>query len=255
MTVRTRTLQQLLDGVSDRADVNIAASGVRHTTALVTTRINRAVQRWLLMAAESGDDTNLLSFRTATATGTTRDANNWQPNQYVALPNGCMFIRGIDVWNGVTPLAMLRVDELERDDAQLANTWWIAGGTGMPVFYRMGGTNAAGANIVQVFPWANAIYTIDIRYLPALTDLVNPTDVVDFIAGGEEWVINDAAAQTLRNDGLAASAEYAACIADNQKLEDQLRFMLACRGTIRKVDQRERRRILRALSVGPWRLL
>lgn len=256
MSVRTRTLQQLLDGVSDRADINIATSGVRHTQAKVTDRINRSVQRWLLMVAESGDDTNLKSSRTTTSTSTTRDSNNWAPNQYVALPSGAVLIRGMDVWvNATSPVAMLRVDELERNDAQMATTWWLSGGIGMPVFYRVGGINQAGSNLIQIFPWADAVYTIDIRYIPALTDLSGLSDTVDFICGGEEWVINDVAMQTLISDGLAGGAEMGAIAAMNRKLEDELKFTLACRGGLRKVDTRERRRYLQSLSGSPWRLL
>lgn len=255
MAGRSRTLQNLLDGVSDRADVDIAVSGVRHTQAKVTDRINRAAERWLAMIAESGDDTNLKTTRTATAISSVRDANNWAPNQYVSMPSGAMLIRGIDIFTNNTPLAMLPVDELERNDTQLANSWWLNGGIGLPVLYRVGGTNGSGSNIIQIFPWADAVYTVDIRYIPNLVDLVNVSDTMDFISSGDMWVINEAAMETLLSDGLAGMPEYQTIQGKNREIEAELRFTLAKRGRIRKVDTIERRRTLLSLSQGPWRFL
>jgi len=260
MATRTRTLQQLLDGVADRADVNVAASGVRHTNALVTLRLNRAIQKWKTLVAEAGDDTGLVTTRTATATSTVRDANNWAPYQYVAQPTGCMLIRGIDIWTGNTPIAMMGIDELERNDASIMSNWWGGSGTqtGMPVFFRLGGTNAGGASLIQVFPYADAVYTVDVRYIPAHTDLSASSDLstaIEFVCGGEDWVELSAAMETLRNDGLTGTAEYQSMAGEQMRVQDHMAFTLACRGKVRKMDTRERRRQLQALSVGPWRLL
>src|SRR5262245_61503453 len=98
MAGRSRTLQQLIDAVSDRADVVPAASGVRHTTAMVIDRINRAIQRWKLIVAEAGDDADLLTVRTTTNASSVRDAANWAPQQYLVQPTGLMHLRGIDIW-------------------------------------------------------------------------------------------------------------------------------------------------------------
>lgn len=249
MAARTRTLQQLLDGVADRGDFTIAASG-RHTTTTVTARINRSIQRWLLMVCEAGDDTNLKTVRTATTVSTVRDTSNWAPNQYVAQPAGLLHIRGIDVWSNNTPIPMAPADESERDDAQLAAIW-LGSVTGMPVFYRIGGTNQAGANLIQIFPWADAVYTVDIRYIPAHVDLTTPaTDTIDFIAGGEEWVINDVVLQSKITDGLDASM----LVGWNAKIEKELFFMLACRGHSRREDTVGRREMLKRMAVGGWRI-
>lgn len=258
MASRTRTLQQLLNGVADRADVNVAASGVRHTNALVTLRVNRSIQKWKKLLSEAGDDTNMLSTRTTTSTSTTRDANNWAPYQYVDQPSGCMVIRGMDVWSGNTPIAMMPIDELERNDASLFSSWWGTGSvqTGLPVFYRMGGTKAAGGQLIQIFPFADAAYTVDIRYIPAHTDLSDTSDLstaVEFICGGEDWVELDAAMETLRKDGLAGTHEYQTMAIDRRMVEREMAFTLAKRGHVRKLDTHARRRALQALAAGPWR--
>jgi hypothetical protein len=247
-------LLQLRTAVADRGDITIATSGVRHTTSLVNSRINRAIQRWFNMIAEAGDDTNLQSERNATQTSTTRDANNWAPYQYITLPTTAMLIRGIDIWDGNTPIPMMTADEAERDDAQLASLFAATQATGMPVFYRIGGINAAGASIIQIFPWADAVYTMDVRFIPALEDLSNDSDAVDFIAGGEEWVINDAVMQSKMTDGLSGTADMSTIVGWNEKIEKDLRFMLACRGTTRRQDTVGRREMLKRISVGGWRL-
>lgn len=254
MSARTRTLLQLRDGVADRGDLVIAASGVRHTTTLVNARINRAIQRWLLMVAEAGDDTNLKTSRVSTATSTTRDANNWAPYQYIEAPTSCQLIRGMDVWSNNTPIPMMTCDEAERDDPQMAGLWWANGQTGMPVFYRQGGTNASSAAIIQIFPWANAVYTIDVRYIPAHVDLTSDSHTIDFIGGGEEWVINDAVMQSKMTDFVSGTADMSALMSWNKKIEDQLNFMLACRGVTRRQDTVGRRDMLRRMSVGGWRI-
>ncbi len=247
---RTRTLTQLRDALADRADVSVAASGVRDTHTVVDARINRAIQRWKLMVAESGDDTFLLTSRTATSASTTRDAANWAPCMYIAQPTAMLFVRGIDIWDGETPIEMMAVDEAQRNVGH-ALQFDGSGGTGFPVFYRVGGTNNAGSQIIQLFPWADGAYTIDVRYIPAHVDLTTGSDTVDFIAGGEEWVVNDAAMQTLISDGLAGSAAFGACLQWNQKLEAELRFATACRNRPRVVNQKRRMESLISYVRGP----
>ncbi len=254
MSARTRTLLQLRTAVADRGDISIATSGVRHTTSLVNDRLNRAIQRWLLMIADAGDQTNLKTTRTATATSTTRDAANWAPYQYVAQPSGLLYLVGMDIWSNNTPIAMMKGDEMERNDAQLSNLWWSNGATGMPVFYRLGGINASGTSLIQISPWADAVYTVDVRYIPAHTDLSQDGDTIDFIAGGEEWVVNDAVMQSKITDGISGTADLSAIISWNREIEKDLRFTLACRGVHRKQDTVDRREMLKRMSVGGWRI-
>lgn len=255
MSARTRTLLQLRDGVADRGDIVIGSSA-RHTTTTVNARINRAIQRWLLMVAEAGDDTNLVTSRTTTATSTTRDANNWAPNQYIAQPSNMLLLRGVDIYpRGVTgvPVSMLPADELERSDASLLASWIGGGTTGMPITYRLGGTNASNAYLIQIFPYADAAYTVDLRYIKTHTDLSGDSETIDFIAGGEEWVINDTVMQSKMTDGISSTADMSAIIGWNKKIEDELRFTLACRGTTRRQDTFGRRRAL--MAYAPWRVV
>lgn len=244
---RTRTLTQLRDGVADRADVDVAASGVRHTHTVVDARINRAIQRWLMIQAEAGDDSRLKISTTTTSASSTPDANNWEPRQYVALPSDFALLRGIDVFDGNEPIELLPYEEIERNDNERVTSWFVWDNTGFPIGYRIGGQNAAGSDIVQIFPKADGAYTVHIRYIPVHTDLTNAADTVDFVFGGEEFVINDAAYQTLRADGLAGSAEAQAMMVEMRELEKKLAFSLATRKGVaarRKMDTYGRRRAL-----------
>lgn len=250
MAARTRTLTQLQDALAERADIAIAASGVRDTTSIVNTRLNRAIQRWLLMVAESGDDANLKTVRTATATSQTRDAANWAPCQYVAQPSGLLFVRGIDIYAGSTAVSMQEISEGERNMFAMTDEWLADGKTGTPVFYRLGGINAAAASLIQIFPWADAVYTVDLRYIAAHTDISTGSDTIDFVAGGEEWVVNDAALQTLLADGLAGTATYSAMMGMNAQIERDMRFTLGKRSTIRKSDTKGRRAELERIANG-----
>lgn len=256
MAGRSKTLQQLIDAVADRADVVYATSGVRHTTALLVTRINNAIQRWCEMVADAGDDARMVTTRTTTNNSSVRDAANWAPQQYIAQPTGLMRVRGIDVFTESNrPIPLLPFDELERDDAFRYLAWWSAGGQDMPIFFRLGGTNAAGAKLIQILPWADKTYTVDIRYIPTWVDLTtsNLSTAIDFELGGDEWVTNDAALQTLTRDGQAGGAAAQLCRGWNQELEAKMKFELACRSPVNKVDTRERRREMLSRANRLWR--
>lgn len=253
---RSVTLEDLRCDVGDRADVHVSASGTRHTYDKIHRRINRAIQRWRLLCATAGDDTYMKVATVTTSSSSTPDAAGWAPRQYIAQPSDFAWLRGMDIFEGSEPIEMLTLEELERNDFDRGLSWGISDGLGIPVAYMLGGTNAAGSSLIQIFPKADGVYTIRLRYLPVHTDITEPTDTVDFIFGGEEWVINDAALQTLRSDGLAGSAEAQACAAENTKLERELSFAVSARrgGAQRRIDTRGRRRALLAFARSGLRL-
>lgn len=253
--MRTRTLTQLQEALADRASVNVAASGTRHTTAIVNARLNRAIQRWRSLCAEAGDDSFMKVAKLTTGSSTTEDTAMWAPNQYIEQPADFLYLRGLDILDGTERIEMFPLEELERNDFEGAVIWGITNGVGFPIAYRVGGTNEAGNQLLQLFPRSDGVYTVYLRYIPSHTDLATGSDTVDFIAGGEEWVVNDATIQTLVADGLAGSAETQALASWNAKLEQDLRFMLASRrggASRRKLDTRGRRRSV--LSMARWRV-
>lgn len=248
---RTRTLTQLEDALADRCDVTIG-TGYRHTQTYAWARLNRSIGRWKALLAECGDDSNLTTSRTTTATSSTKDASNWAPREYVAQPPGLLYLRSLTYWDGDVPVPMMEIGEAQR-------LGWVPAGldvgatvTGRPSFFRLGGTNAAGSAIVQIYPFADAVYTLEFRYIPAHTDLSSGANTVEVGASGDEWIVNDAAIQTLANDGLLGTPEVQALAAWNAKLEREVRFAAACRGSREKYDANGRRLDLmaRAYSRG-----
>jgi hypothetical protein len=245
---RTRTLQQLRDGVADRGDLNVADTGVRHTWAKVDARINTAIQRWLLMQYEAGDRTNVARVPVTTSVSSTRGASNWAPREYIALPSGYMVIDALDIYpngNSQAPIAMMDVDSLERNDALAVGRWWSTGATGTPVFYRKAGTQA-GSELVLIYPWADAVYNVDIYAVPSHVDLDDAADSLDFVCGGEKWVVNQATMDSLDSDGLSGHAIMPRLMRECVELERELAFTMAKRGVARKIDTWAQRRSLRA---------
>jgi hypothetical protein len=232
MASLTRTLSELRSGVADVADVAVAVSG-RHTNTLVNARINKSIHKWYRMIAECGADTYLKGsvVSTVALTGS------------IVLGEDFLFLRGLDVYDGSTPITMMPLSQEERNDL---------GATGFPRFYRAGPAMAAGAGVrkIQLFPAPDAVYSIGVYFIPAPPTLVNDADIVETIAGGEQWIINDAAMQTLANDGLVAGAEYQALRAENMQLRDDMRFALSLQAHTRKLDTVGRRDLLRNWSPG-----
>ncbi len=227
-----RTLTDLRAGVADAADVNIAASGVRHTNALIDARINRAVTRWARMLAECGDDTYMLSATVNTATGT-------PANQYISVGATFMMVRGLTIYNGSRYITMHPADFAARQEyAEEQDT------TGLPLYYKLGPSffPFLSANSIRIFPYADAVYPITVTYIPPPPVLATGTDTVEVVAGGDEWIMNDAAMATLRTDGLADTPTYGALAMLNEKYEKDLRFTIGCRNPISKIDTRAMRR-------------
>jgi hypothetical protein len=249
---RTVTLTQLQEALSDRCDVTIG-TGYRHTTTLANARLNRSMGRWKLIMAEAGDDSLLLTTRVSTTTSATKDAANWAPREYIAQPSGLLVLRSMVIWDSDQPVHMMEIGQSERLAWLPQVTTLGTAVAGMPVFYRLGGTNNAGSALVQLYPYADAVYSIDVSYIPAHTDLSSGSSTVEVGANGDEWIVNDAAIQTLANDGLLGTPEAQALQAWNAKLEREARFAMACRGAREKYDAGARKRELMSRAFNGWR--
>lgn len=106
-------------------------------------------------------------------------------------------------------------------------------------------------HIVRVIPSADAVYTCRILYLPVATDLVNPSDEFDGIAGYEEWVVYRAAMDALARDTLQPA--YQMCAAELQRLERRMTFEFASSaGAGRRVDTAAARGRIGAMARRWW---
>lgn len=251
---RTRTLTQLLADVCERADVTDGGTTGRHTTAFITRHINQAIQQFQRLVTDNGNPTYLKQVAAVTSTSSTVDASNWAPRDYLALPTDFYHLEGIDITNGGMTLTMVDYMTLERNMYKFAPAWLGTDGTGMPVYYKLGGHNAAGSAIVKIIPSADAVYNCVIWYLPIPTDLAAGGDTFDGIAGYEEWVVNRAAMDLLLRDG-ANQPTYQAIAAENARLESNMVFEFAnSAGPGRRLDARALRASIRELARGYWRV-
>lgn len=254
MSAQVRTIGELLAQVARRADIKIA-SGLRHDEDTVIADLNRSIRRWKQMIAEAGDDADMVTTRVVTIPDATRGADNWAPNMYLPQPqppSAPMWrVRSMDIWpTSKRFISMMPADEGGRDFA--FDGWLAKPGTGLPVFYRLGG-QVVGAPIIQIFPWADAAYPVDIRYIPVWVDKTDLGDTVECLIGGDEWIVNDVAIQALLSDGQGAQGTMQQLVAWNQQIARDMQFAFARRSPVRKLDTRTERRLLAGLASPWWR--
>lgn len=252
---RTRTLGQLRADVCDRADITDGSTTGRHTTANLNRRINQAIQQFVRLVTDAGCTWYVKQTSGTTSTDATADANGWAPRDYISMPSDFYHLEGIDITTGGTTVPMLDYMQLERDLFKIAPAWLATGGAGMPIFYKLGGTNAAGSLVAKIIPSSNAAFAYTIWYLPAPADLVDDNnDKFDGIAGYEEWVVNRAVMDSMLRDN-AQTPVYAACAAENAKLEARMKFEFAsAAGPGRRIDSKALRSRMIQLSRGDWRI-
>jgi len=252
---RISTLAQLRDAVCTRADVVDGGTTGRHTTAALNRYINQAIQQFRRLVTDSGCTIYIASVQATTSTSSTPDANNWAPRDYLAMPSNFYHLEGIDIVTGGTTVPMLDFMMLERDLFKLAPAWLATGGAGMPIFYKLGGFNAAGDQVAKIIPSADSAYTCTIWYLPIATDLVGDSDPFNGLAGYEEWVVNRAAMDALLRDGAAGNS-YTALAGENARLEHKMAFEFAnAAGPGRRIDSKALRSRMIQLSRGDWRIV
>lgn len=244
MTVSSITYAALEASVADRADIVVSATG-RHTTAKMLDRITQSLKKWNLLLANAGDDTYLKVQRVTTDPSATIGAEGWAPRQYLLAPDSLLFLRGIDIYpsGSQRPISMIPFDEAGRNNPQIQHNWWLEGNTGLPTFYRQGGVVGT-ANLIQIHPWADGVYTCDIRYLPGFPPAGASTSY-DFILGGEEFVILDAAMKCLVPDGRAGTAEFMAGLREERdRVEADILVNLSRRSNFQRRDSWADRRAL-----------
>lgn len=235
---RSRALADLRDDVCLAADVKDGGATGRHTTTAINRRINQAIQYFTRLVTEAGSDWYIAQVSGTTGTSATADSAGWAPRDYIPMPDDFYHLKGIDISNGSTTVSMRDFMELERNRSRDA-PWWLNisnPGVGVPRYYKLGGLNQNSKRVAKVIPSSDGSYAYTVWYLPVPPDLVNDTDEFDFIAGYEDWVVNRAALDLLKRDG-ATQPTYATLAAENDKIEQEMRFNFACaQGAGRRVD-------------------
>lgn len=247
---RTRTLAQLRADVCYRGDFVDGGSGGRHSSANLNRLINQAIQEFRRQVTEAGCDVYIAQSATTCGTSATPDASNWAPRDYLALPSDFYHLKGVDISLNGTTVAMMDFAQIERNIFKQIPSWLSNSGVGMPVMYKLGGFNAAGARVVKVIPSADSAYPCVIWYLPVPPDLAQDSDTFDGIAGYEDWIVNRAAAYALARD-QASQPMYQALMLENAKLEQKMALEFATsNGVLHRVDTKALRNYLEQVSRG-----
>jgi hypothetical protein len=252
---RTRTLAQLRADVCDRGDITDGGTTGRHTTANLNRRINQAIQQYQRLVTDSGCTLFVKQVSGTTSTSSVADTAGWAPRDYIAMPSDFYHLEGIDITIGDTTVPMIDFMQLERNAFKMSPSWLASSGVGMPVFYKLGGLNQAGARVAKTIPSAGSVYQYTVWYLPEPADLVADGDVFDGIAGYEEWVVNRAVMDSCLRD-QASQPLYSALAAENARLESRMAYEFAtAAGPGRRIDTKSLRDRLLQVSFGDWRII
>ena len=251
---RNRTLGELRADVCAEADIVDSGSAGRFTTARLNRFINQAIQRYITIVTGSGGQewysqrTGLQSMSTSEVV----DASGWAPNQYVTLPTAFYQLIGIDIVIGGSTVSLMNFERMERNMFKDSPIWMQGNGKGQPMFYRIQGTNAAGAHIVQVVPAADAAYQFEVWYVPEIADLSNDSDTFDGRAGFEDFVVLEAALRCLSRDGNT-STSYASIQQRRDEMEAQMKFKFATMdGPGRRINTEALRNRMMRFTRGHW---
>jgi hypothetical protein len=229
---RTRTLAELRTDVCDRADVVDGGTTGRHTTSRLNRYINQAIQRYLSMVTSAGSQdwyckrTGVLTM----STSDTVDASGWAPCSYIALPGDFAQLVRIDIIVSGTVMSLSQFERAERNMFRTSPFWLNGRQKGQPVYYRIGGKNAAGTQVAQVIPSADSAYQYEVWYIPVFVDLSLDADTFDGIAGYEEYIVNSAAISALLNDGNTNTPLYASMLRTRDEDEATMKFKHATMG-------------------------
>lgn len=252
---RTRTLAELRTDVCDRADIVDGGTTGRHTSARLNRYINQSIQRYRSFVIEAGG-TDYFMKRTGLltlSTSQTRDAAGWAPYMYAPLPADFLDLIGVDIIINGQVTTLQQFERAERNMFRASPNWAVGVGTGQPVFFRVGGLNAAGLQVLQLIPFTDSAYQYEILYVPVLADLAQDADTFDGIAGWEEFVTNDAALAALINDGGTNVALQGAIMQDRDDTQKKMTFRIATMGgPARRVNTEDARRLSWAIARGEW---
>lgn len=214
-------LSTLRAGTRKRADV--AGATTRHTNAEIDGYINAAWDELYAFVAGTSEDyfSTLYSWNTVVGTST------------YALPSDFNWLRdALAFYNGwKTPLQRIEIADLA--DWYNASSWNQAG-----VGYVLLGQN------IQLVPTPQAIYSVEMRYVPLPTDLVNPSDTVMCYSGWEEFIVWRAAATIIAIDGRDNSIQLAEAERQKQRILDEAhrRNLHQPRSIIRRYKIKRRQR-------------
>jgi hypothetical protein len=196
----TYTLAQIRTRVQRRADIESFTN--RFPTAELNDEINESLARLygiLVSARGVGYYEKTASPAITTVAGT---ASYALPSDFMALISLETQINGSNVY-------LRQYNQQERPWLRNISDWSLAS---MCPMYRLRGNN------LDFAPVPNAVYTVNMYYIPSAPQLVNDTDTFDGISGWEEWIVLDVARKCLQKD----DRDCTLVLAERAKVEDEI---------------------------------
>lgn len=179
---RTRTLSQMREEAYRRADCEGAYE--RHPAADVDRDLNQGgTALWDALIAARGEE----YFAASTTVTTTADTSSY------ALSSGVYLLIAVRLdETGGYPLIRFSSHEeaaLRESDSS----------SGRPTHYQLR-RSVAGVSSLVVLPEHSANLSLEVRYVPAFTDMVENTDTFDGLNGWEDYPIDFAARKMAMRD-------------------------------------------------------
>ena len=182
---RTVTLSSLESQVRQRSDTESLTA--RFPQSEVWEYINQSWAELYNKLVQSGQEFYLSSYSFTTSNGV---------SDY-ALPSDFYLDKGCDTTISGQLYVLDRWQWEEREQYDQLITWM----PGLPFAYAIMGSN------VSLRPVPGGVYTVRLWYYPAPQRMVLGTDVIDCLAGFEEYIVASAAAKILAKDDRDASEQ------------------------------------------------
>lgn len=218
---RTRTVLELEGIIRDLADCE-PAPGTRHTSTMIRTHMNASWQALRAMVSDKGDPIYVRNVTVSTGVG----PDTGKAYGLLAMPVSAVRIQAIDLVVSGT-----HIRELKPASFNDRNVLFNSGiRTGVPERFSLFDIGAeSGASVgngwIGLFPAPNAVFAVNIYYLPAWTDITNDGYVFHGLEGWDDWVAQDVVMKlTEKDNDMQACAQIAAAM----KAEAEKRVLAAC---------------------------
>jgi hypothetical protein len=204
------------------ADV-VVADGTRHTPAIVNAWVNTALGTYHAVLTDAGGEPQRATRTTLTTSASETVANGYPTNERVVLPADFDELREVSVVFGT---ARRPIRPFGGIDSSLGSEeYWSTESLqpGLPERYAIA-RNAEGETVLRLLPPCDAVYTIEIHYIPTFTDLDDDADTFPFLDGTSDMVTCDVALRLLEADGVQEGGQYQAITRRRDMAEQRLRL-------------------------------
>lgn len=201
----TLFLSQILADIRDQADINGAAA--RHSPTLLTRLVNQSHRHLRRRLSMDGAQQHLVSASGTLGTGTTSPYPFYVLDLTQIAPSivKCFGVH-ITVQTEVIPLNQVPFTSI----ADYGGT----STTGVPRAWA-----ALNAAKLAILPAAGTQYPYVVWYLPVVADLVNDSDVLAVVEGGDEFIAWDCVSRLIVRDQYPAAFQMAVQMRDEKYRE------------------------------------